>query len=290
VVETVGDDPEASGWRLVLRSKDPAKNPVSVVMPFNGYLLNSNGPKIYMKGFDDDSQLMGLAFLDVNLFVTTIKTFKNFLLVGDLVKSVWFVSAQDEPYKLTTIAKDPSDVSVVTADFLVHEGQLSFVTVDHEGIIRMLDFDPADPTSSNGERLIVRTEYYGGALPAVSKVIARRRTAEEDFAPQTQIIYATADGALTTLVSVKEARFKRLQLVSDQLVRNAQHVAGLHPRAYRTAKNDLVPRALSRGILDGNLMDQFALQPINRQREMMRQIGTDAVTVASDLQALSGFW
>lgn len=44
---------------------------------------------------------------------------------------------------------------------------------------------------------------------------------------------ATADGALTTVVSVKDARFKRLQLVSDQLVRNAQHVAGLNPRAFR---------------------------------------------------------
>lgn len=44
---------------------------------------------------------------------------------------------------------------------------------------------------------------------------------------------ATSDGALTTMVSVKEARYKRLQLVSDQLVRNAQHMAGLNPRAFR---------------------------------------------------------
>ena len=55
-------------------------------------------------------------------------------------------------------------------------------------------------------------------------------------------------------------------------------------------RNDLVPRALSRGILDGALLNHFALQPVKRQREMMRQIGTDAVTVASDLQALGGFW
>lgn len=113
---------------------------------------------------------------------------------------------------------------------------------------------------------------------------------------------------MTTVVSVKDARFKRLQLVSDQLVRNAQHVAGLNPRAFRydfachihellvltpadrTVRNDLLPRPLSKGILDGQLLNQFALQPIGRQKEMMRQIGTDAVTVASDLQALGGFW
>lgn len=44
---------------------------------------------------------------------------------------------------------------------------------------------------------------------------------------------ATADGALTTVVSVKPARFKRLQLVAEQLTRNAQHVAGLNPKAFR---------------------------------------------------------
>jgi len=100
---------------------------------------------------------------------------------------------------------------------------------------------------------------------------------------------ATSDGALITVVSVKSARFKRLQLVSDQLVRNAQHTAGLNPRAYRTVRNDL-GKPLTKGILDGNLLEHFALQPVARQREMMRQIGTDEVTVASDLVALSGFW
>jgi hypothetical protein len=44
---------------------------------------------------------------------------------------------------------------------------------------------------------------------------------------------ATADGALTTVVSVKPARFKRLQLVAEQLTRNARHVAGMNPKAYR---------------------------------------------------------
>ncbi|WWC98043.1 protein CFT1 [Kwoniella sp. B9012] len=292
IVETVGKGGKAagSGWILKLRAKDPARNPVSAISHINGYLLNSNGPKIYVKGFDDDQQLMGLAFLDVQIYATSIKVFKNFILVSDLYKSFWFVSLQEDPYKLTTISKDLQPVSPVVTDFLVHEGQLTFISNDREGNMRMLDFDPTDPDSLNGERVLLRTEYHTGAPVTTSKVIARRKTAEEEYAPQTQIIYATADGALTTLVSVKPARFKRLQLVSDQLVRNAQHVAGLNPKAFRTVQNDLLPKPLSKGILDGTLLSHFALQPLNRQKEMMRQIGTDAVTVASDIAALGGFW
>ena len=37
---------------------------------------------------------MGLAFLDVQIYVTNITVFKNFILISDLVKSIWFVSLQ----------------------------------------------------------------------------------------------------------------------------------------------------------------------------------------------------
>ena len=38
---------------------------------------------------------------------------------------------------------------------------------------------------------MLRTEYHSGAPSGVSKAIARRRTAEENYAPQTQIVYGT---------------------------------------------------------------------------------------------------
>jgi len=245
--------------------------------------------QIYVKGLDHDDQLMGLAFLDVQIFVTSIRVFKNFILISDLLRSVWFVSLQEHPYKFTVIGKDLQLVSTMTGDFLVHDNSVTFVTTDRNGIMRMVDYDPTDADSLNGERLVLRTEFDLGVPVTQSRVIARRRTPEDEVAPQTQIIYGELWSRPMRSERVKEARFKRLQLVSDQLVRNAQHVAGLNPRAYRTVKNEL-GKPLSKGILDGNLLEHFALQSVGRQREMMRQIGTDEVTVASDLAALGGFW
>jgi cleavage and polyadenylation specificity factor subunit 1 len=49
---------------------------------------------MYAKGLDRDERLMGLAFLDINQYATSIKTFKNFALVGDLTKSMWLISFQ----------------------------------------------------------------------------------------------------------------------------------------------------------------------------------------------------
>ncbi|KAL7421114.1 mRNA cleavage and polyadenylation factor subunit [Cryptotrichosporon argae] len=290
VVETVGETAKASGWRLKFRCKDVTRNPVTAMAHTNGYLIHANGPKILAKGLDYDDRLMGLAFMDTHMYITSMSVFKNLILVGDFVKSLWLAALSEAPYKIVTISRDTQNRSLTTGDFLVQDGQVTFITTDRDGDLRMLDFDPSDPDSLNGERMIMRTEFHTGTPVTCSKTIARRRTEQERLAPQTQIVYATADGALTTVVSVKAARFKRLQLVQDQLVRNAQHVAGLNPRAFRAVRNDLVPRPLAKGVLDGGLLEHFARQPAGRQREMMRQIGTDAVTVASDLQALGGFW
>lgn len=39
---------------------------------------------------------------------------------------------------------------------------------------------------------MLRTEYYGGAPVMASKTIARRKTTEEEVAPQSQILYGTS--------------------------------------------------------------------------------------------------
>jgi len=50
--------------------------------------------QIFVRAFDSDERLVGVAFLDVGVYVTSLRTLKNLLLVGDAVKSVWLVAFQ----------------------------------------------------------------------------------------------------------------------------------------------------------------------------------------------------
>lgn len=50
--------------------------------------------QIFVRAFDLDERLVGVAFLDVGVYVTTLRSLKNLLIVGDAVKSVWFVAFQ----------------------------------------------------------------------------------------------------------------------------------------------------------------------------------------------------
>jgi cleavage and polyadenylation specificity factor subunit 1 len=99
-------------FKLRLRCRDEAKGPVTAVCGIDGYLVSSMGQKvveysrtartllmllllqIFVRAFDLDERLVGVAFLDVGVYVTTMRSLKNLLIIGDAVKSVWFVAFQ----------------------------------------------------------------------------------------------------------------------------------------------------------------------------------------------------
>ena len=49
---------------------------------------------MHIRAFEHDERLLGLAFLDTSIYVTSIRTLKNLLLIGDVEKSVWFAVFQ----------------------------------------------------------------------------------------------------------------------------------------------------------------------------------------------------
>ena len=51
---------------------------------------------------------MGVAFIDVGIYVTSLRTLKNLLLVGDVVKSVMFVAFQVRNCRFLTFHPPPS--------------------------------------------------------------------------------------------------------------------------------------------------------------------------------------
>ncbi|KAI0699171.1 CPSF A subunit region-domain-containing protein [Cerioporus squamosus] len=262
-------------WRLKLLCRDDAKGPVTFLCGMNGYLVSSMGQKIFVRAFDLDERLVGVAFLDVGVYVTSLRAVKNLLVIGDAVKSVWFVAFQEDPYKLVILGKDPHRCCVTRADLFFADGHVSLVTY---------------PESKSGQHLLCRTEFHGQTEYRSSLLVARRPKNGDPEIPQARLVCGSVDGSLTTLTYVDESADKRLHLLQGQLIRTVQHVAALNPKAFRMVRNEYVSRPLSKGILDGNLLATFEELPIARQHEVTRQIGTDRATVLKDWVALVGAW
>ncbi|QRW23646.1 cleavage and polyadenylation specificity factor protein [Rhizoctonia solani] len=129
-------------YRLRLLCREDSKGAVTALCGMNGYLVSSMGQKIFVRAFDLDEKLTGIAFMDVGVCVTSLRPLKNLLLVGDMVKSVWFVAFQEEPFKLVPLGKDRQQLSVTHADFFFgSQAQLSFAVLDDFGVLRLYDYN-----------------------------------------------------------------------------------------------------------------------------------------------------
>ncbi|KIJ15109.1 hypothetical protein PAXINDRAFT_99642 [Paxillus involutus ATCC 200175] len=169
----------------------------------------------------------------------------NPLLVGDAVKSVWLVAFQEDPYKFMILGKDIRPAYATSVDFVLANGELSIALGDDDGVLRLLTYDPSDPDrvpnithyrAEDQDHEIPQAKLIAGALPTFLQV--------------------SPNGSLSALMPVDEDAFKRKPL-QGQLSRNIQHVAGLNPRAYWIARNDIVSKPLSKCILGGQLPGTF---------------------------------
>ncbi|CEL62153.1 Protein CFT1 OS=Cryptococcus neoformans var, neoformans serotype D (strain B-3501A) GN=CFT1 PE=3 SV=1 [Rhizoctonia solani AG-1 IB] len=300
VVEVVPEPGSKSRqYRLRLLCREDSKGAVTALCGMNGYLVSSMGQKIFVRAFDLDEKLTGIAFMDVGVCVTSLRPLKNLLLVGDMVKSVWFVAFQEEPFKLVPLGKDRQQLSVTHANFFFgSQGQLSFAVSDDLGVLRLYDYSPHHPDSNNGLRLICSSEFHTHVPHQDVLSVSRKAdlSAESDameiqsLGVESSLIFGSSDGSIASLMPLSESEFGRLQLLQGQLIRNVQHVAGLNPKAHRYVKNDFVSRSLSNGILDGNLLAAFEELSVSKQVEMTQQIGAEREKILSDLLKLRTPW
>ncbi|KAG2029284.1 CPSF A subunit region-domain-containing protein [Suillus americanus] len=134
-------------YKLKLRVKDDAKGPVTAVCGINGYLASSMGQKadrlFFVCALDLDERLVGIAFLDVGVCITSLRSMKNLHLIRDAMKSVWLVAFQENPYKLVTLAKDVRRRNATTVNFFFAGGDLAVVSDDKEGVLRLFAYDPS---------------------------------------------------------------------------------------------------------------------------------------------------
>lgn len=101
---------------------------------------------------------------------------------------------------------------MTAADYFFADEQLSIVTCDEEGAIRMYEYDPQSkrtsvahlpimqpsqstfsfprlgPESNKGQKLLCQTEFHGQSDYRSSVTIARRMKGEDMVAPQAKLI------------------------------------------------------------------------------------------------------
>ncbi|CAI7630992.1 unnamed protein product [Penicillium bialowiezense] len=302
-VINVAPDPERpeTGRKLKLIGKESVKGAVTALSGIGGqgFIIVAQGQKCMVRGLKEDGSLLPVAFMDMQCYVNVAKELKGtgMCILGDAVKGLWFAGYSEEPYRMSLFGKDPEYLEVVAADFLPDGSKLYMLVADSDCNLHVLQYDPEDPKSSNGDRLLSRSKFYTGNFATSVMLLPRTPVSSEllDSAEEAmdvdethakhQVLVASQNGSLALVTSVAEESYRRLSALQSQLVNTVDHPAGLNARAFRAVESD---GAAGRGMVDGNLLRLWLNMGKQRQAEIAGRVGASEWEIKGDLESIGG--
>ncbi|KAK6430402.1 mRNA cleavage and polyadenylation factor subunit [Oleoguttula sp. CCFEE 5521] len=301
-------DPVApeSGLQLHLVAREEPRGAVTAVENFAGGLIGTaQGQKIMIRGLKEDGSCLPVAFLDAQCQMVTLKSLGStgFWLAGDTWKGIWFGGFTEEPFKLTVLAKSRSKMEVVCAEFLPANGDLYVLVVDADMDLHVLQYDPENPKSLSGMRLLHRSTFHLGHWPTSMTLVPStlfpfaeqtpltngHTHAEGDVpvpsSPLLQILITTQSGALGLITPLDEPTYRRLAALESHLSSILEHAAGLNPRDYRAIDSEGFG---ARGVIDGGVVQRVWELGTARRSEVIGRAGGDEWGLRSDLEIIGG--
>ena len=267
------------------------KGPVTALCQVKGFLLSAIGQKIYIWQLKEEN-LVGVAFIDTQIYIHHAISVKNLILVADVYKSISLLRYQEETRTLALVSRDTRSYEVYGCQFIVDSNQLCFVVSDVDSNLIVYSYNPEMRESFGGTRLIRRADFLLG-----SQVVTNFRVRVKSINPSVQppktskqmTVYATLDGSIGFLLPIVEKTYRRLLMLQNVLTTHQQHLAGLNPKAYRMSKIPkpcLLP-STSRVILDGDLLFKFNNLSLTEKNEVSRKIGTSPDQIIDDLNEIN---
>ncbi|KAL4902493.1 hypothetical protein BDW74DRAFT_157890 [Aspergillus multicolor] len=290
VIEVVPepDQPETNR-RLKLIGKESVKGAVTALSDIGGqgFLIAAQGQKSMVRGLKEDGSLLPVAFMDMQCYVSVVKELKGtgMCVLGDAVKGLWFAGYSEEPYKMSLFAKDLDYLEVVAADFLPDGNKLFIVVADSDCNLHVLQYDPEDPNSSNGDKLLNRSKFHTGNFASSVTLLPRAIVTSGGRDAAYQILITSHNGSLGLVTCVSEESYRRLSALQSQLTNTLEHPCGLNPRAYRAVESDA---SAGRGMLDSNLLLQYLDMSKQRKAEIAGRVGATEWEIRADLEAVGG--
>lgn len=272
------------------------KGAISAVASLQGHLLIASGPKIILHKWTG-TELNGVAFFDAPpLYVVSLNIVKNFILLGDIHRSIYFLSWKEQGAQLNLLAKDFGSLDCFATEFLIDGSTLSLIVSDDQKNIQIFYYAPKMSESWKGQKLLSRAEFHVGAhvtkflrlqmLPASSDRTSA--TQGSDKTNRFALLFGTLDGSIGCIAPLDELTFRRLQSLQKKLVDAVPHVAGLNPRSFRQFRsNGKAHRPGPDNIVDCELLCHYEMLPFEEQLEIAQQIGTTRMQILSNLNDLS---
>jgi len=266
------------------------KGPVSAIDHVNGYLVTAIGQKIYIWTLKNND-LSGVAFIDTHVYICSIATVKNMILVGDVLKSVALLRYQTELKVLSQVSRDVKPLEVYSLAFMIDNTNMCFLVSDRDKNLLVYTYQPEVRESHGGQRLIRAADInIGSHVNSFFRIRCKLQDPSTEKRATVAVerrhinYFATLDGSIGYVLPITEKIYRRLAMLQNALTVRMAHHAGLNPKAYRlyTSEKKILTNP-SKNILDGDLLWKFLHMSITEQNELAKRIGSSIDNLIEDL-------
>ncbi len=105
-----------------------------------------------------DNDLIGVAFIDTNIYVHQMVSIKSLILVADVYKSINLLRFQEEYRTLSLVSRDYNMLDVLNVEFMVDNTNLGFLATDCSENLIIYMYQPESRDSFGGK---MRCRLYG---------------------------------------------------------------------------------------------------------------------------------
>ncbi|CAK7893964.1 protein Cft1p [[Candida] anglica] len=255
--------------------KEDTRGAVTSICEVSGRFLVSQGQKIIIRDLQDNSAIP-VAFLDTSVYVSEAKSFGNLLILGDSLKSIWLAGFDAEPFRMIMLGKDLQSLDVCCADFIVRDEDIFILLADSNNVLHVLQYDPDDPSSSNGQRLIQKSSFNVNSNTTCLRSLPKNEEINPTSLDNFQCIGSTIDGSFFVVFPISEATYRRMYILQQQIIDKEYHFCGLNPRLnrfgdLRVTANDINVKPL----LDYDVISVFAHLTEDRKRNLSTKAGSN---------------
>lgn len=167
---------------------------------------------------------------------------------------------------MTLFGKDYRNTEVLSCEFMAHSGQLHALVCDTTQHLHILQYDPEDPASLSGQKLLVRSEFFSGKDFLTMTLFP---ASADNLVP----LCGASDGSICTVLPVSESQYRTLYVIQQQIAEKEDHFAGLNPKSHRS----LFVENVGRSVLDFELIKRFERLPKSKQEDYARRIGKSGI-------------
>lgn len=269
--------------------KKEQKGPVSAISDVRGFLVTALGQKIYLWQLKDDD-LIGVAFIDTNIYVHQIISVKSLILIADVYKSISLIRFQEEFRTLSLASRDFNYLKAYTIEFMVDNLNLGFLVTDAEKNFILYMYEPKIRDSCGGQKLLRKGDYHlGQTVNTMFRVQCHQRGLYQHHSPflyenKQLVVFGTLDGGIGYCLPLPEKVYRRFLMLQNVLVTYREHLCGLNPKEYRTIQYARrISANPSRCIIDGDLISSFVMLTNTERNEVAKKIGTKSEDIMNDL-------